>query len=899
MSTLTERIDRFELDLRRMQRELEALRREALSSTRPPETVSDAPFVAEPPAVPAPPAHLAPQPPALLPEAFPPPAARRAPRPRIDVGELVARVDLLGARGLAIAGGAVTALGITLLFALATERGWIGPVERVAAGALVSSIVFGAGVLVHRRFGQYAAGLAAVGAGIAGGYATLAAATALYGLLPDAAALAIAAGIAGIAVAVALAWDAQLVAVLGLAGAALAPALEALGGQIEAIGLAFGTVVLAATAVLAIIRRWELLLASVLVIVAGEAAWLVAAAAPTTDAGMLCAVVAFAGVVLVAACAWQVTGGARALTRLAGPVVLGVLGFLLLSGHALLSGDQRSLWLAGAAGGFALCWIAVRQLQPDLALVVAACALALVAVALANGISGDGLTLAWAAESAVLSVLAYRFRDARLQLAALGYLALASAHLLAVTEPLPELFRRSGDASVALPTLGVAAAAAAAGLLAPVAYATTGEVGVLAFLGAARATLGRRRARIVEVLLAGATALAVVALGIVAVSFHLGAGHVVLSVAASLAAVAGTVIAPVRRSPGLAAASLVAAFLVTLEAAWFDFGELSAGWAGASLLVAAGGLLAAGILLRARWTTTDPLGLASGAAATAAFVGAFVALFVLVPDVDDLATRLWATGGSAAIAGVYLCAAAWALTRPRLRNLATTLWSLGLVGLLVAELAATDGGQAFAIAVAATAGMTALAGAWQREPRLWIAAATMLAIDCLAVLAALTPPEHFLTANAAPASGVVALLAVAAATVGLALTAPRRRRWILAGAAALALYAVSLVILGLAIEVFRAALETDFERGHTLVSALWGLTGLAVLVAGLARRSSELRYAGLALFGVTLAKIFLFDLSELSSIARAASFVAVGGLLLAGGLLVQRLGQRQGEILEQ
>ena len=74
---------------------------------------------------------------------------------------------------------------------------------------------------------------------------------------------------------------------------------------------------------------------------------------------------------------------------------------------------------------------------------------------------------------------------------------------------------------------------------------------------------------------------------------------------------------------------------------------------------------------------------------------------------------------------------------------------------------------------------------------------------------------------------------------------------------------------------------------------------LAVLVLGLSRRSRELRYAGLALFGLTLAKIFLFDLAELSSLARAASFVAVGGLLLVGGLLVQRLGEREADILER
>jgi len=243
--------------------------------------------------------------------------------------------------------------------------------------------------------------------------------------------------------------------------------------------------------------------------------------------------------------------------------------------------------------------------------------------------------------------------------------------------------------------------------------------------------------------------------------------------------------------------------------------------------------------------------------------------------------------------------AGWALREPRLRNLATTLWSLGLVALLVAELALTDGGSLLTVAVAVTAAAAAVTAQRLREPRLWIAAAALLTADVLGVVVGLTPPEHLLTANPNPASGVVALVAVAASTAVLGLTARNHRGRILAGAAVLGLYAASLIVLELAIRVSPASLETDFERGHTVLSAVWGLTGLTLLVLGVARRSSRLRYAGLALFGLTLAKIFLFDLSELSSVARAASFVAVGGLLLAGGVLVQRLSEPEVDILEQ
>jgi hypothetical protein len=112
--------------------------------------------------------------------------------------------DALGAKGLAWAGGIVTVLGVVFFFVLAVNRGWIGPVERVGLGALASALVFGGGLWLHRRYGPTHSAYGAVGAGLAGGYATLVAAAALYGLVSDLGALAIAAGIAAIGLATSL-----------------------------------------------------------------------------------------------------------------------------------------------------------------------------------------------------------------------------------------------------------------------------------------------------------------------------------------------------------------------------------------------------------------------------------------------------------------------------------------------------------------------------------------------------------------------------------------------------------------------------------------------------------------------------------------------------------------------
>ena len=154
------------------------------------------------------------------------------------------------------------------------------------------------------------------------------------------------------------------------------------------------------------------------------------------------------------------------------------------------------------------------------------------------------------------------------------------------------------------------------------------------------------------------------------------------------------------------------------------------------MLVGAAGLFAAGVLLRVGWETPRRLGLASGAAAVVAFVASFVAIDVLAPDDPELASRLWWALGTTLVALVCLAVAGWALREPRLRNLATTLWSLGVVALLVAELALTDGGSLLAVAVAVTAAAAAVVAQRLREPRLWIAAASLLAADASASSAA-------------------------------------------------------------------------------------------------------------------------------------------------------------------
>lgn len=72
-------------------------------------------------------------------------------------------------------------------------------------------------------------------------------------------------------------------------------------------------------------------------------------------------------------------------------------------------------------------------------------------------------------------------------------------------------------------------------------------------------------------------------------------------------------------------------------------------------------------------------------------------------------------------------------------------------------------------------------------------------------------------------------------------------------------------------------------------SALWLAMGVGLLVAGVTLRSQVLRIASAVLISVSVAKVFLFDMSELQGVLRALSFIGLGAVLIGIGLFYQRL----------
>ncbi|MFI0848756.1 DUF2339 domain-containing protein [Mesorhizobium sp. IMUNJ 23232] len=72
-------------------------------------------------------------------------------------------------------------------------------------------------------------------------------------------------------------------------------------------------------------------------------------------------------------------------------------------------------------------------------------------------------------------------------------------------------------------------------------------------------------------------------------------------------------------------------------------------------------------------------------------------------------------------------------------------------------------------------------------------------------------------------------------------------------------------------------------------SALWLVMGVVLLVAGVRTGSFIMRIASGALIAIAVAKVFLFDMSELEGVLRALSFIGLGAVLIGIGLFYQRL----------
>ncbi len=73
----------------------------------------------------------------------------------------------------------------------------------------------------------------------------------------------------------------------------------------------------------------------------------------------------------------------------------------------------------------------------------------------------------------------------------------------------------------------------------------------------------------------------------------------------------------------------------------------------------------------------------------------------------------------------------------------------------------------------------------------------------------------------------------------------------------------------------------DIDEIYKLgLSILFGLYALFLIILGILQKKSHLRYFAILIFGVTLLKLFIYDLAELDTISKTVVFVSIGILLL-------------------
>lgn len=88
----------------------------------------------------------------------------------------------------------------------------------------------------------------------------------------------------------------------------------------------------------------------------------------------------------------------------------------------------------------------------------------------------------------------------------------------------------------------------------------------------------------------------------------------------------------------------------------------------------------------------------------------------------------------------------------------------------------------------------------------------------------------------------------------------------------------------------------DLQLARQLsLSVIWAVYGGAMLVWGIKRGQLLLRVMGLILLGVTIVKVFFFDLSSLDKIYRIISFIVLGAILLGVSFLYQQWQRRTNE----
>lgn len=366
--------------------------------------------------------------------------------------------ELLGGRLLSWAGAVAVLLGVAFFVAVAIGRGWIDERTRILLAFAGCAALLGVGVWLHERRGRTQASTAMVGTATAGMFLTLTAASQLYDLVAVPAGLVGALLIGALTTALAVRWNSQTIAAVGVVGALLAPVLIDADPTVGTI--AYEAVALAAAVAVLVWRRWDWLSLVAFAVTAPQLlGWALsdqAATAIVVVAALFWALYTAAGVGHdVRARARTAPDQTRTTARPLRPAsAVVVAGSALVVGATGLFGlreagyeDAGSWFVAGLALAHLGLGVVVLPRRRDLGLVLLASSLTLGDVAFGLLAGGPALAIGWAVSAVGLAGLARRFEQEGplAQLALAAQLSLSIVHVLLFETP-PGVLPGSGEA---------------------------------------------------------------------------------------------------------------------------------------------------------------------------------------------------------------------------------------------------------------------------------------------------------------------------------------------------------------------------------------------------------------------------------------------------------------------
>jgi uncharacterized membrane protein len=212
-------------------------------------------------------------------------------------------------------------------------------------------------------------------------------------------------------------------------------------------------------------------------------------------------------------------------------------------------------------------------------------------------------------------------------------------------------------------------------------------------------------------------------------------------------------------------------------------------------------------------------------------------------------------------------------------------------------------GKWITLALAVEAALLVRIGVRSLAPLLRLAGFFLLALAALRVLFIPLPaPQFLLNERFATYAGVIVCMATVLFTARTSYGAIQKEEAgspesILLGVLAVFINVYALIALSLELwDYFGRSRSLGIDTGlaqHLALSLLWTAYASMLMLTGMKRHSPLLRWQSLALFGLVVLKVFLYDLSYLERFYRILSFLILGLVLLVVSFLYQSKASRQ------